>query len=166
MYRTLMGLLLAGSVALPTAFAQPCAKPADVAAFDTAGLKSQLMVIALTCNMRDRYNDFVVRYRPDLAQQERALSSYFSRSFGRRGQQAHDDYITSLANAQSMAGLRDGTLFCQRNAGLFNEVLGLPRGMSLSTFAGGKNFVQPVDVVACPAAPARTRMAAAATTHR
>ena len=57
--------LLAGALlsAAGIAAAKPCAKPADVTAFDVAGLKSKLMVTALTCNQQDRYNDFVQRFR-------------------------------------------------------------------------------------------------------
>src|SRR5580693_7918935 len=42
----LAGALLSAGIAA----AKPCAKPADVTAFDVAGLKSKLMVTALTCN--------------------------------------------------------------------------------------------------------------------
>jgi len=142
-------LLAAGILTAPLALAQPCTRPADRAAFDVASLKSQLMVTALTCDERDKYNDFVMRFRPDLMRQERALQGYFARVFGSRGQQQHDDYITLLANAQSQAGLRDGTLFCQRNAGLMDEVLALPDGASLSQYAAAKELEQPVDLTDC-----------------
>ena len=70
-----------------------------MSAFDIAGLKSKLMVTALTCNQQDRYNEFVLRFRGDLMAQERALQAYFARKFGGgRAQHEHDDYITSLAN--------------------------------------------------------------------
>jgi len=149
----LLALLAVGTLAAPLAFAQPCVRAADQAAFDVARLKSQLMVTALTCDARDKYNDFVMRYRGELMRQEHALQAYFARVFGSRGQQQHDDYITSLANAQSQAGLRDGTLFCQRNAGLLDDVLALPNAAKLAGYAAAKDLVQPVDLVSC-AAPA------------
>ena len=145
----LLILLAAGTLAAPLAVAQPCTRPADRAAFDVASLKSQLMVTALTCDERDKYNDFVTRFRPDLMRHEHALQAYFARAFGRRGQQQHDDYITLLANAQSQAGLRDGTLFCQRNAGLMDEVLALGDGSSLAQFAASKGLEQPLDLTDC-----------------
>jgi len=145
----LLILLAAGTLAAPLAVAQPCTRPADRAAFDVASLKSQLMVTALTCDERDKYNDFVTRFRPDLMRHEHALQAYFARAFGRRGQQQHDDYITLLANAQSQAGLRDGTLFCQRNAGLMDEVLALGDGASLAQFAASKGLEQPLDLTDC-----------------
>ncbi|HUN42949.1 MAG TPA: hypothetical protein VMU81_21870 [Acetobacteraceae bacterium] len=145
----LLILLAAGTLAAPLAVAQPCTRPADHAAFDVASLKSQLMVTALTCDERDKYNDFVIRFRSDLMRQEHALQAYFARAYGRQGQQQHDDYITLLANAQSQAGLHDGTLFCQRNAGLLDEVLALGNGTSLSQFAASKGLEQPVDLSDC-----------------
>jgi hypothetical protein len=147
----LLILLAAGTLSAPLAFAQPCARPADRAAFDVAGLKSQLMVTALSCDERDKYNDFVIRFRSDLMRHEHALQAYFERAFGHRGQEEHDNYITLLANAQSQAGLRDGTLFCQRNAGLMDEVLALGEGTSLSQFAAAKALEQPVDLTDCGA---------------
>ena len=137
--------LLMGQVAV----AQPCAKPLDKVAFDVAGLKSQLMVTALACDVRERYNDFVRRFQPELMQQERALNTYFSRSFGRRGQQEHDDYITSLANTQSEAGIKQGTLLCQETVGLFDAVLALPQGATLAGFAAERDFQQPITLVVC-----------------
>jgi hypothetical protein len=145
--------------------AESCARPADKSAFDVAGLKSQLMVTAIACQAEDKYNAFIVRFRSELQTQERALNGYFSRSFGRRAQQQHDNYITSLANSQSENGIQSGTLFCQRNIGLFDEVMALPDSKALPTYAAGKSLVQPISLTECPATPvkstkpARTRTA-------
>jgi hypothetical protein len=128
-------------------------------AFDIAGLKSQLMVTALACDVRDRYNNFVLRFQPELMRQEHALSAYFSHSFGRRGQQEHDDYITSLANTQSEAGIKQGTLFCQQSVSLFDAVLALPPGADLASFAADRNLDQPITLVVCTAPRPVTRTA-------
>jgi hypothetical protein len=153
------GMVTAGLFAAGVAAAQPCAKPADVTAFEIAGLKTKLMVTALTCDQRDRYNDFVQRFRSDLQMNERNLHAYFYRSFGGRAQREHDDYITSLANTQSQSGLRLGTLFCQQTTGMFAEVLALAKGTDLAGYAAAKSLPQPVDIVACPV-PTRTAQAA------
>jgi hypothetical protein len=146
-------LLLLGQPAWP----EPCARQAEMSAFDVAKLKSQLMVTALACDVRDRYNDFVLRFRTDLMAKEHALQGYFSRAFGGRGQQAHDDYITTLANTQSEAGIKQGTLLCQQTIGLFDAVLALPKGADLASFAGTRgDLIQPIDLVACPASVTRT----------
>jgi hypothetical protein len=157
--RLIVSALLATSLlSAGTVLAQPCARPADVTAFDVAGLKSKLMVTALTCNQQDRYNDFVQRFRGELVSQERALHSYFVRAFGGRAQREKDDYITSLANTQSQYGIRQGTLYCQQNIGMFTEVLALAKANELSGFAAARQAPQPLEVTAC-AAPTRTAQA-------
>jgi hypothetical protein len=158
--RVVLSAVVAASLLISqTANAQTCARPAEVSAFDVAKLKSQLMVTALACDVRDRYNDFVRRFQADLMAKERALNVYFSRAFGRRAQQEHDDYITSLANAQSEAGIKQGTLFCQQNVGLFDAVLALPQEADLATFAASRDLTQPITVVDCPAPTKATRTA-------
>ena len=155
-----------GLLASQAASAESCARPPERAAFDVVGLKSQLMVTAISCKLEERYNAFVMRYRPDLVKQERTLDSYFGRSFGRRATQEHDDYITSLANSQSQTGIRSGMAFCQQNTGLFDEVMALKNGTELPHLAAMKTLSQPVVVVECATA-SRTpiRMAQATATH-
>jgi hypothetical protein len=153
------GLLAAGVLCAGIASAEQCAKPADVSAFAIAGLKSKLMITALTCSQQDRYNEFVQRFRSDLVSQERALHAYFARAFGGgRAQREHDDYITSLANTVSQSGIRQGTWYCQQNVGIFTEVLALQKGFDLAGYAASKSLPQPVGIVACPV-PTRTAQA-------
>ena len=83
--------------------------------------------------------------------------------FGGRAQREHDDYITSLANTQSQNGIRQGTLFCQQNVGIFTEVLALAKGSDLPAYAASKQLAQPTEVVACPVT---TRTAQASTNRR
>jgi len=162
--RVILSALLASSLlSAGIATAETCARPADVTAFDIAGLKSKLMVTALTCNQQDRYNDFVQRFRSDLMTQEKALHAYFARAYGGRAQYQHDDYITNLANTQSQSGIRQGTLFCQQNISLFSEVLTLAKGGDLASYAASKAFPQPIQVAACQTP---TRTAQASTTRR
>lgn len=161
----LSGLVAAGLLTSHVAAAQTCARAPDHLAFDVAGLKSQLMVTALTCNEQDKYNAFVTKYRPDLVAQDKNLNGYFTRAHGRRAKTQFDDYITQLANSQSQNGLRRGTLFCEENIGIFDEVMALKSGAELSDFAAGKTLSQPVTLTTCttpePAArPARRTTAA------
>jgi hypothetical protein len=159
MRAVLSGVVAASLLLGQIANAQPCARPADKTAFDVAGLKSQLMVTALTCDVRERYNDFVHRFQSELMQQERALTAYFGRSFGHRGQQEHDDYITSLANTLSEDGIKLGTLFCQHSVGLFDAVLALPQGATIASFAADRAFNQPISLVVCATPEPVTRTA-------
>lgn len=131
-------------------------------AFDVQGLKSELMVTALSCNAQDRYNAFVEKFRPDLTTQEAALNSYFRTTYGRGAQTAHDDYITQLANAQSERGLKAGVAFCQQRVSMFDEVAVLGSASDLGGYAEAKDIVQPASYETCAAPstfshPARVR---------
>ncbi len=138
----------------PTQHAPMCARPPEKAAFDVAGLKSQLMVTALACQSEEKYNAFVVRYRSDLVGDEKSLSAFFGRAYGKRAQQEHDDYITQLANAQSQLGIKAGTDFCRQNAAMLDEVMTLKSGADLPAFAASKPIQQSLAVQECPDAPA------------
>lgn len=143
--------MLAGASAPTLAESQPCMRGAEKSAFDIAGLKSQLMVIAIDCQVQDRYNAFVARFRPDLQGSEKGLNTYFSRTSHGSMTRAHDDYITALANSMSDNALSRGTLFCAEHVAMFDEVLALKDGKDLLGYASGKGLVQPIDVTECPA---------------
>jgi len=161
--RTLFsGILALGVLSGQMAAAGPCARPSDKAAFGVEGLKSELMVTALACHAQDRYNEFVGKFRPDLVRQERALDGYFGRAFGRRAREQHDEYITSLANAQSEAGIRLGAAYCQQQLGRFEQVMALTGRGDLPRFALGQPIVQPLALVDCAPPVHRTRTALAA----
>ncbi len=145
--------LLAGTCSQSLAQSQPCMRTAEKAAFDIAGLKSQLMVIAIDCQAEEKYNSFVLRFRPDLQGSEKGLNNYFSRTARGSMARAHDDYITSLANAQSDLALTRGTLFCDEHLAMFDQVLALKDGRDLLSFASTKGLLQPIAVVECPAPP-------------
>ncbi len=158
--RTLFsGLLAVGLLTSHMAAAQNCARPADKTAFDVAGLKSQLMVTAITCEATERYNSFIARFRPNLLAQEKVVNAYFARNFGKRATSEHDGYVTSLANSQSENGLKMGTAFCNQNIGMFDEVMALRDGAALPDYATSKNPTQPITLIACTE-PVRTGKAA------
>ncbi len=127
----------------------PAASESD--AFDVAGLKSELMVTALSCGEQDKYNAFIAKFNPDLLAEEAALNKYFSRAFGRTAQKAHDDYITQLANVQADRGLSAGVAFCQQRGSMFDEVGSLSSANDLVEYAHGKDIVQPADFMTCSA---------------
>ena len=146
------GLVVAGLLGGQLAdAAEQCARPADRTAFDMQGLKSELMVTALSCGVQPRYNAFINRFHADLGMEEKALNTYFSRSYGRSGQKAHDDYVTQLANEQSSDGLKAGTAFCARNVGMFDEVQALHGASEVSSYVSGKDIIQPVSLQDCGA---------------
>jgi hypothetical protein len=143
--------LLATTTLAPLALAEPCARGPEKAAFDVAGLKSELMVIAIACQLQDKYNDFIIRFRRDLVAGERAVDNYFARTGHGHAREMHDNYITNLANSQSQDGLKQGTLFCDQHHAMFDEVMQLKDGKELPTYAVSKALAQPIDLSECPA---------------
>lgn len=135
-----------------------CAQSREVAAFNVRALQSQLMVGALSCDLHDSYNQFVMRHRGELDASRRAIIGYFNRAGG--GERAFSSYDTELANTQSTASTRRGTLFCGEIRPVFSQVLGLPNAQAVQQFAIERNLPQPVSVQPCPARPAATTQAA------
>ncbi|MBV1835844.1 hypothetical protein [Acetobacter estunensis] len=151
-------LAVAGTVFLGLSFgsaasAASCGRSPAREAFDVQGLKSELMVTALSCKVQDRYNAFVGKFRSTLLAEESELNSYFRKMYGKSAQREHDDYITQLANVQSERGLQSGTIFCEQRLGMFDEVAALDNAHDLSNYAQAKDIMQPAVYETC-AAPA------------
>jgi hypothetical protein len=142
---------LAGSMALAawSPAQATCARESEVTAFSMRALQSRLMVTALTCDMYDQYNTFVLRHRGALDGSRRTLVSYFGRAGG--GERAFNSYDTDLANVQSTDSTRRGSLFCADMRPVFAEVLGLPNATEVQRYAVAKSLPQPRAVEACPA---------------
>jgi hypothetical protein len=152
-----VGLLVApaGASAAPR-----CASEAEQSVFEVEALKSELMVVGITCKQEDRYNAFMERYRPRLAENYRAFEQHFGRTRGRAGKSATDAYVTNLAQTRGFEAQKLGSDFCPRNTGLFDEVMALPGAAELPAYAAGKDLI-PESLGACAttpaAAPARSR---------
>ena len=153
--RLMLTSLVAASLLSSPLYAAECLRPTDHVAMDVIALKTQLMVTALTCQADERYNAFVRKYQPDLQREDRSLNTFFSRSYGRSAQKQRDDYVTQLANSQSQNGLKQGSLFCERNIGEFDEVMSLRNNGELTDYAAGRAGTQPISVSECGAAPTR-----------
>lgn len=160
-HRVAAGLATAVLLAAPALAAGQCGISSAREAFNVQGLKSELMVTALSCNMQDRYNAFIEKFRPDLTAEEATLNGYFRTTYGRGAQTAHDDYITQLANVQSERGLKAGTAFCQQRLDMFDEVSVLSNAADLGGYAEAKDIVQPASYETCAAPSAVPGHAAA-----
>lgn len=152
------GLLMAGLIGLTAATAapapsSPCNGERARALFELEALKSALMVLATDCHDHDQYNAFVQKYQPQLAATERDLETYFKSAYGKKAQQAHDAYVTSLANSDAHSAHALGTDFCNRNGTLFSEVMALRGPADLPAYAAAKDVV-PADLGACESVPA------------
>lgn len=153
--RTRLSVLFAAGLLTSQMATAQCVRPAEVSALDVAGLKTHLMVTALTCNANEKYDAFVVKYRPELVNQDKALTGYFSRANGRQSRTRQDDYVTQLANSQSQVGVKQGSLFCDRNLPIFDEVMALRGSDELSDYAAARSVAQPINTSGCGAAPER-----------
>ena len=133
--------------------APACEFDTDRTAFDIEGLKSQLMLTALACKKQDKYNEFMSRYKPQVATAEAGLATYFKRSYGRQGQTPYDAYITNLADEQEKDGLKAGTAYCENLDVMFDEVMSLHDASELHDFTNAKAIVQPITFQTCTGAP-------------
>ncbi len=138
-----------------------CVPAAAKHAFEVTALKSQLMVAALSCRQDSQYNSFIERNRPQLVAHDKELMAWFRRTYGGQGVRRFDDFITSLANAQSQEGIRQGTSFCGNMTPFFTEISTVRSGDAMVALASSKEFGAPRGET-CPAAPARGRTQRAA----
>ncbi len=127
-----------------------CARPAEKTAFQVAALKSRLMVTALACDSTDKYNAFITTHRGTLLPQEKTLSEYFARNYGRRASNEHDEYITNLANAQSRRRIIDNYRFCRDGQKLYADVAAVKSPTEIVTVAASRTISQPFNVKECP----------------
>jgi hypothetical protein len=163
MRRLVCGLLGTALLVGQAQAADKCATQTEREIFDLAALKSEMMVLATSCHEPDRYNAVIEKFKPELLANERLFDAYFKRTYGRSGQAEHDTYITSLANAQSDEGLKQGTDFCPHTTAIFDEALAVPSGKDLFEYAEAKDLVpdslgvcvEPTRVVRPTRAPAR-----------
>ncbi len=146
--RRIMFSLLAAGLYSGTALAS-CVAPDTQQALEVVGLKSTLMVSALACDDRDDYNQFMTRFQPHVFSQLNVLNDYFKQLHGRRGQAHEDDYMTSLANVQSTAGIHEGVDYCNQAKTVFTQVLALKTSDELDQYVQKAPPVQPIVAVAC-----------------
>lgn len=134
----------------PVPVAKACAKPAEKEAFDVTGLKTRLMVAALSCGAEQKYNAFVRYNRSNLVHQDAMLSAYFNRAYGRgRAGQTHlDSYKTDLANVQQQERSRDAA-FCASSDSLFDQAMTGKGKDSIGALASATPIAQPVIVPSC-----------------
>ncbi len=135
---------------VPSQNAPLCVKPVEKAAFDVSALRNQLVLTAITCKAEDRYNAVVGKYKSDLAGSEKVLDGYFKRAYGGRGQSRQDDYNTQLISAQSQLAGKAGNLYCRIYTPMYDEVMALPSGEALPTYAASKPIQQALVISECP----------------
>jgi hypothetical protein len=151
-------ILMAGVAAAligPGAALAACLQPTEKTAFDVRALQSQLMVVALTCQQQDDYNNFVRRHMNELNNAQRSVTSYHRRVHGAQHQRQLDLYITNLANSQMQAGITRGSFFCREQAPLFQMAMQASTTTELANLTVSRQIPQPLGAEACPASPQR-----------
>lgn len=102
---------------------QVCASERDLAALNTRVLQTELMVAALSCGERQRYNMFVTSYQQVLTDRGQALQGLFKRAHGAQGATRLNAFITKLANDASQEIREKGDNYCVFAGELFDETL-------------------------------------------
>lgn len=127
-----------------------CAMPSERAGFDTRVLQTELMVAALTCGERSRYNSFAKKFRAELVANGKALRQYFRRVHGKRGDTETSRFVTRLANEASAQSLVNGTeAYCASASSLFSQVLGL-ESADLQAYVARRTFAVDHGMETCP----------------
>lgn len=129
--------------------ALPCLDNAERAAFDTAALHSDMMILALTCGQQDNYNTVVRRFMKEINGGQATLGEWFYRAYGTRAQTRMDDYNSQLANARSEAALRMGDGFCSEHTGFFADIMALSTDDDFNRFAATQRLAQPLRLYQC-----------------
>ncbi|WP_298222326.1 hypothetical protein [Acidocella sp.] len=108
-------------------------------AFNVIGLKSALMVAALSCGEEDQYDAFMHSFQPHVLSAQHQMDAYFYKASGPySGRKMEDNFITLLANRQSAAGIAQGNAFCLNNQAEFHAVLALKTASALDNFVTDK----------------------------
>jgi len=80
-------------------------------AFNVIGLKSALMVAALSCNQQNSYDAFMTDFQPHILAEQHVMDEYSRKIGGHYGQAKEDNFVTLLANNQAVSGLAQGSVF-------------------------------------------------------
>lgn len=116
--RAKRGSLVAGVLAATMSIsvaAQACLNsvvPDHTLALSVRTLQSDLMVSALSCNDRARYNGFAVEHRSVLQTHGTALKAYFKQLHGSSANRELNTYVTDLANYAAVRHAEDANAFC------------------------------------------------------
>ena len=114
----------AGAATKPKA--KICANDRDMAALNARVVQTELMVAALSCEEKPRYNKFASSYQDVLIARGGDLRAFFQRTMGSRGVTRMDALVTQLANDASKQSQMRADTYCQFAGDLFQKVLQTP----------------------------------------
>ena len=91
-----------------------------------------------------------------LQEADQLIGAHFNRLYGHAGEQQHDEYITTLANALSQDGIHQGPYFCRDVRQLVLNSLTLQSSTEMSRFVSERNMTNPYVLDVCEPAPDRS----------
>ena len=119
-------LAISGVLGAGPVYAQDlCKASRSATALAVRTLQSDLMVAALSCNIKAQYNTFATKFQAPLTNNGKALKAEFDKRFGGKATQRLTTYVTELANQASQRMSTQGSNYCAEVAGLFQTVLSL-----------------------------------------
>lgn len=137
--------------------AATCTNPSESAAVQLRILQSELMVAALSCQAKPKYNAFVTKFEPVLVQSGKTLVNMFRRDHPGRSSAELNRFITKLANGASAHSINFGNNYCTAAYTLFDVVLSL-RPSELVEFSTQRTQMgQPYVPASCGVQEARRR---------
>lgn len=107
------------------ALAAVCTSPSETAAVQVRILQSELMVAALSCRAKPKYNKFVKQFEPVLVRSGKTLVAMFHRDHPGRAVAELNRFITRLANGASAHSINFGASYCVMAYALYDTVLSL-----------------------------------------
>lgn len=128
------GAALAVALMVGSAAAFENATRSERTALHVRQLQSDLMVAALSCDMRTRYNRIVKKLQPQLVQHGQALTGLFQRTYGAKAERELNRFVTAMANEASSRSLSQGAAYCRNSAALFRQLESMD-GASVGAFS-------------------------------
>jgi hypothetical protein len=118
--------LVGATMSVSVAQAADAATASERAAVRVRVLQSDMMVAALSCDLRNHYNEAVRRFQAELVLHGRQLRAFFGRVYGKGGQRELDRFVTAMANGASSRSVAQGSAYCTTAERMMNAVLALP----------------------------------------
>ena len=148
--RIVCGASVASALLTGVAQAATCTAPGETSALQARVLQTELMVAALTCSQKDKYNAFIRRFGGDLTTLGNSMKSYFTRAHGRKAATEMNAFVTALANEASRRAMGYQGDFCGDANGLFDSVLAVPP-KELARFAATRPTANTYGIASCQA---------------
>lgn len=116
---TLVFLFFEGAAAI----AAPCLDWQQSRALAAKAVQTRLMVAALSCGMRSPYNEFVLKFDPELVEHNSTLMSWHRQNYGADGDKVFHNLMTRIANEASADNVSASRDFCRLAAETFEFYL-------------------------------------------